>query len=153
MNFTIEGPLPGQSSDCEQILRALPDWFGLEDALQGYAATIPSLPTFLAKADAQTVGFLSLKQHNPYAAEIYVMGVLPTFQHGGIGRALVEKAEAYAKGQNIEYLQVKTLGPSNNDANYAQTRAFYAALGFRPLEEFSQIWDENNPCLIMVKKI
>ena len=153
MNFIIEGPLLGQASDCERILRALPDWFGLEAAIRGYAATILTLPTCLVKTGGQTVGFLSLKQHNPYSAEIYVMGVLPVFHHNGIGRALMEKAEGYAKGQNIEYLQVKTLGPSDDDANYAQTRAFYAAMGFRPLEEFSQIWDENNPCLIMVKKI
>jgi ribosomal protein S18 acetylase RimI-like enzyme len=153
MNYTIEGPLPGPANECERILRALPDWFGLEAAILGYVATVPSLPTFLAKTDGQTVGFLSLKQHNPYSAEIYVLGVLPAFQRGGLGRALMEKAEEYAKGQKIEYLQVKTLGPSNDDASYAKTRAFYAALGFRPLEEFTQIWDENNPCLIMVKRI
>ncbi len=153
MIFTIEGPLLGQSSACERILRALPDWFGIEAVIQGYAATVPSLPTFLARVDNQTVGFLSLKQHNPYAAEIYVMGVLPASQHGGLGRALLEKAEGYAKNQQIEYLQVKTLGSSNDDANYAKTRAFYAAMGFRPLEEFSQIWGENNPCLILVKKL
>jgi N-acetylglutamate synthase-like GNAT family acetyltransferase len=153
MNFTIEGPLPGPADECERILRALPDWFGLEDALQGYAATIPTLPTFLANMDGQTVGFLSLKQHNPYSAEILVMGILPACQHVGLGRMLMERAEAYAKSQQIEYLQVKTLGPSNDDASYAKTRAFYAAMGFRPLEEFTQIWDENNPCLIMVKRI
>jgi ribosomal protein S18 acetylase RimI-like enzyme len=153
MDFTLTGPLLGQSGDCEQILRLLPDWFGLEAAIQNYAATIPALPTFLAKAGGQAVGFLSLKQHNPCSAEIYVMGVLPAFHHQGIGRALVEKAEGYAKARQIEYLQVKTLGPSNDDAHYAQTRAFYTAMGFRPLEEFTQIWDENNPCLVMVKKI
>jgi len=81
------------------------------------------------------------------------MGILPAFHHNGIGRALIEKAEEHAKNRNIEYLQVKTLGPSNADASYAKTRAFYAAMGFRPLEEFSQIWDENNPCLVMVKRI
>jgi ribosomal protein S18 acetylase RimI-like enzyme len=144
MDFTIEGPQLGGSSDCERILRALPDWFGLEVALQSYAATIPTMQTF---------GFLSLKQHNPYSAEIYVMGVLPAFHHGGIGRALLENAERYAKSQRIEYLQVKTLGPSDDDANYASTRIFYSAMGFRPLEEFTQIWDENNPCLVMVKRI
>jgi ribosomal protein S18 acetylase RimI-like enzyme len=153
MIFTIEGPLPGPAEDCEPILRALPEWFGIEAAIQDYAATIPRLPTFLAKAGGQIVGFLSLKQHNPYAAEVYVMGILPGFQRDGIGRALMEKAEEYVRGQKIEYLQVKTLGPSDADLNYAKTRAFYAALGFRPLEEFSQIWDENNPCLVMVKKI
>jgi ribosomal protein S18 acetylase RimI-like enzyme len=153
MIFTIEGPLSIPPADCERILRALPDWFGLEAALRDYAATVPALPTFLAIQNQQTVGFLSLKQHNPYAAEIYVMGVLPACHRRGIGRALAEKAELYASSRQIEYLQVKTLGPSNDDVHYAQTRAFYAALGFRPLEEFSQIWDANNPCLIMVKKI
>jgi ribosomal protein S18 acetylase RimI-like enzyme len=49
-------------------------------------------------------------------------------------------------------MQVKTLGPSRPDEHYAKTRAFYEALGFRPLEEFKQIWDENNPCLVMVKR-
>jgi hypothetical protein len=48
---------------------------------------------------------------------------------------------------------VKTLGPSSDDSNYAKTRAFYSAMGFRPLEEFKQIWDEHNPCLVMVKRI
>ena len=153
MDFTIEGPRLGESSDCERILRVLPDWFGLEAALQSYAATIPTLPIFLAKVDDKIIGFLSLKQHNPYSAEIYVMGILPAFHHGGIGRALMENAERYAKTEQTEYLQVKTLGPSNDDVNYARTRAFYSAMGFRPLEEFTQIWDEYNPCLVMVKRI
>jgi N-acetylglutamate synthase-like GNAT family acetyltransferase len=153
MNFTIEGPRLGGSSDCERILRALPDWFGLEASIQGYAAIIPTLPTFLAKVDDKIIGFLSLKLHNPYSAEVYVMGVLQAFHHGGIGRALMENAERYAKSQQIEYLQVKTLGPSDDDANYVKTRAFYGAMGFRPLEEFTQIWDEDNPCLVMVKRI
>jgi hypothetical protein len=50
-------------------------------------------------------------------------------------------------------MQVKTLGPSRLDEHYAKTRAFYEAMGFRPLEEFKQIWDENNPCLVMVKRL
>ena len=153
MDFVITGPYLEQTVVCSPILRALPDWFGIEQALMGYEAAINKLPTFLARAGDQTVGFLSLKQHNPYSAEIYVMGVLPDFHHAGIGRALVEIAQRYAKSLQIEYLQVKTLGPSNNDAGYAQTRSFYAAMGFRPLEEFTQIWDENNPCLVMVKRI
>lgn len=153
MNFTITGPLPGPAEACERILRALPDWFGVEASIQCYVAAIPTLPTFLAKVDTQIVGFLSLKQHNPYSAEIYVMGILPAFQRGGLGRALLEKAEASAKSREIEYLQVKTVGSSNPDPGYAKTRAFYLAMGFRPLEEFSQIWDENNPCLVLVKKI
>jgi hypothetical protein len=49
--------------------------------------------------------------------------------------------------------KVKTLGPTHSDPGYARTRAFYLAVGFRPLEEFGLIWDEGNPCLIMVKRL
>jgi GNAT superfamily N-acetyltransferase len=149
----ILGPLLEQSAVCMPILRRLPDWFGLEAALLQYEKDIAGLPTFLAKEDEAVLGFLSLKQHNPYSAEVYVMGVRPEAQRGGFGRALVQAAETYARSLGVEYLQVKTLGPSNPDPGYARTRAFYEALGFRPLEEFKQIWDANNPCLVLVKRL
>ena len=125
----------------------------MEEAILDYEREIEHLPTFLAKADGSVLGFLSLKQHTPYAAEILVMGVHPDVQRGGIGRALVDAAEAHARGLGVEFMQVKTLGPSRPDEGYARTRAFYEVMGFRPLEEFKQIWDENNPCLVMVKRM
>ena len=153
MDIKIEGPLLNQSSVCIPILRALPDWFGIEAAILNYKEGIGQLPTFLAKADGDVLGFLSLKQHNLYSAEIYVMAVRPEAHRGGIGRALVEAAASYVHGLGVEYMQVKTLGPSRPNEEYARTRAFYEAMGFRPLEEFKQIWDENNPCLILVKRL
>ena len=153
MTAAIEGPLLGQSSACMPILRALPEWFGQEAGLLEYEKQIDGLPTFLASADSRVIGFLSLKQHYPHSAEVYVMGVRPEAQHSGIGRALVEQAETHAHSLGIEYLQVKTLGPSSPDPAYAKTRAFYDAMGFRPLEEFKQIWHKNNPCLILVKRL
>ncbi len=153
MRFTVEGPLLNQSSSCEPVLRALPDWFGIEEAIQAYIADMPALPTFLATFHGRVIGFLSLKQHNPHSAEITVMGVHPEAHRQGIGRALLEQAESYAREQGIEYLQVKTLGPSRPDKHYARTRAFYEAMGFRPLEEFTQVWGEQNPCLVMVKRV
>jgi ribosomal protein S18 acetylase RimI-like enzyme len=149
----IEGPLTGQASTCSPILRALPEWFGLEQALRQYEREIDALPTFLARDGERVAGFLTVKGHFPQSAEILVMGVLPAAHRRGIGRTLVSAAEAHLRSQGVEYLQVKTLGPSNPDPGYAKTRAFYQALGFVPLEEFKQIWDENNPCLILVKKL
>jgi GNAT superfamily N-acetyltransferase len=153
MPAAIEGPLLGQSSVCVPILRLLPDWFGIEAAILNYGREIETLPTFLARSGDRVIGFLSLKPHTPYAAEILVMAVRPEAARRGIGRALVEAAEAYARGLGIEYIQVKTLGPSRPDEGYARTRAFYQAVGFRPMEEFSQIWDKDNPCLILVKRL
>jgi len=54
-------------------------------------------------------------------------------------------AETDLIGDGVEFLQVKTLGPSYADAGYAKTRRFYTAMGFRPLEEITGLWPEN-PC-------
>lgn len=153
MNFTIDGPLTGRSKVCTPILRTLPEWFGIEESLQKYASEIEHLPTFLASHAGQVVGFLSIKQHFSQSAEVYVMGILSAAQRKGIGQSLILEAESWLRENRVEYLQVKTLAPSNDDPNYAKTRAFYLALGFKPLEEFSQIWDQSNPCLIMVKRL
>ena len=153
MSFTIAGPHLGQAAVCIPIVRSLPEWFGIEEAIVHYAAEIDHLPTYLAGNPGGVSGFLSLKRHNPYAAEVYVMGVRREFQRSGIGRRLMQEAEAWLKQQDVEYLQVKTLGPSSDDRNYARTRAFYLAVGFRPLEEFKQIWDAQNPCLILIKQL
>ena len=153
MEFIFKRPSHGQSAACMPILRALPDWFGIEEALVHYAAEIESLPTIIACDDGHNIGFVSLKKHNPLAAEIYVMGVVPGRHHQGVGRELLHHAEKWLKTQGVTYLQVKTLGPSHPDKNYAQTRAFYEAMGFVPLEEFKQIWNEENPCLVMIKQL
>lgn len=153
--YHIASPALGQAAICAPILKALPDWFGVESALRQYILDIDNLPTLLALQTPLNypLGFLSLKTHTPSAAEIYVMGVLPELRGRGIGRALVQAGIAHLRAQGIEYLQVKTLGPSREDASYAATRAFYQSLGFCPLEEFKQIWDADNPCLIMVQRL
>jgi GNAT superfamily N-acetyltransferase len=153
MVFIIEGPHFGKASLCEPILRSLPDWFGIEEAIVHYVAEIEKLPTFLACTGGEVTGFLSVKQHNPHAAELYVMGIRAEAHRHGIGRGLVSAAQEWLSTQGVEYFQVKTLGPSHSDSNYSKTRAFYMAMGFRPLEEFTQIWNEQNPCWIMVKKL
>jgi GNAT superfamily N-acetyltransferase len=151
----INGPFldPHSSQVCETILRALPDWFGIEEALIDYAKAAAQLPTLVARVDEIDAGFLTIKQHTPFAAEIYVMGVLPGYHREGIGRALVKRAEAYLRQMGTEYLQVKTLAAVHPDPFYALTRAFYEALGFRPLEVMPMLWGPENPCLMMVKAL
>jgi ribosomal protein S18 acetylase RimI-like enzyme len=153
VEIIIEGPSLGKSALCEPILRALPEWFGIEAAIVHYAQTIDDMPTYLAHMNGQAVGFLTIKQHFEHSAEIYVMGVLSHAHRQGVGRKLVQMAERTLRQQGIEYLQVKTLSPANPSLEYAQTRAFYLAMGFRPLEEFPTLWDEHNPCLLMVKSL
>lgn len=59
--------------------------------------------------------------------------------------------EKYAK-INYKYLQVKTVDEGHYK-EYDQTIAFYKKMGFSKLEVFPDLWDEWNPCLVMVKAI
>jgi GNAT superfamily N-acetyltransferase len=137
-----------RSRICEHVLRDLPDWFGIEEATAAYIRDVADLPTFAIGDDA----FLSLKLHTPRAAEVYVMGVRRDRHREGLGTALLEAAEEHLRRRGVEFLQVKTLGPSDDDAGYARTRAFYEARGFVPLEEIHGLW-EANPCLLLVKAL
>ena len=151
IQIKLVSPFSEQSKICESILRDLPQWFGIEKALIQYIEEIEKLPTLLASVENKYVGFLSFKRHNKYAAELYVMGITLKYQRHGIGSALVSHAESILRQQKIEYWQVKTISASHPDLFYAKTRAFYLAKGFRPLEEFTQLWGKDNPCLLMVK--
>lgn len=142
----------GQGALCEAILRLLPEWFGIESAIVEYVQQIDTLPTFLALNEKQVAGFLSIKQHNEFSAEIYVIAIHPQFHRQGIGTQFMKVAEAELKKLGIEYLQVKTLGTSHSDPYYAKTRAFYESVGFKPLEEFQELW-KNYPCLQMIKSL
>jgi len=147
------GPRLGLSTVCAPILRALPAWFGVEAATQHYIESIEALPTVLAEINGQTVGFLTMKQHFPQSAEIYVMGVRPERHRRGVGQALLHHAQRYLRAQGVEFLQVKTLSPAHPDPGYAKTRAFYHAMGFHPLEEFPTLWGAENPCLMLIKHL
>ncbi|MFW6154273.1 MAG: GNAT family N-acetyltransferase [Planctomycetota bacterium] len=147
-------PLPADgAAEGEAILRSLPEWFGQEGAIRDWRRDLPSLETYVALADGRIVGVLSLTDDGPGIAEIYVMGVRRENHRRGVGRALVERAEQACLARDITTLQVKTLGPSEPQEAYAGTRAFYAAMGFEPIEETTRIWGQANPCLILRKRL
>ncbi len=135
----------------ESVLRVLPDWFGIEAAVAEYVHNVPSMPFWAAWVAECPTGFLALKQHNAYTAEIYCMGIRPEMHRAGIGSALVAACEVHCRQHRVEFLTVKTLDASHPHEGYAKTRAFYTARGFKPLEVFPTLWDEANPCLFMAK--
>ena len=148
--FVVSGPHLGLGAQAEIVLRALPDWFGIEEALVAYARAADELPTLAATAEGELVGFLTLRQTSKTAAEIHVMAVVPARQRRGIGRRLVEHAAENARAGGSAFLHVKTLAPEDPYPPYARTRSFYKAVGFAPLEVLPQVWGPENPCLLMV---
>jgi GNAT superfamily N-acetyltransferase len=143
----------GSGGICRRILAELPTWFGVPDSVEDYVRKADEHPTVVATVDGDDVGLLTLVVHTPYAAEIYVMAVRPEHHRHGIGRRMLELAEAWLRGRDIEYLQVKTLSPRSPDPGYARIRDFYFAVGFRPLEELPDLWQPENPALLMIKTL
>jgi GNAT superfamily N-acetyltransferase len=151
----VEVTEPGERSRiCASILRAVPEWFGIESATLDYIQGVADLPTFVAGNEAgEAAGFLSLKLHTARATEIWVMAVMPGLHRRGIGRSLIEAAEQYLRDRGFEFLQVKTLGPTHPSERYRRTRSFYEGVGFAALEEIHGLWGPSNPCLLMVKAL
>ena len=138
---------------CSDILRALPSWFGVEASIADYVNQVKLMPLFAAVDGNKTIGFAAVKIHNAFTGEIYVMGILQEYHRQGIGRMLINSCEYYCKEHKFEFLTVKTLDKSRESKSYEKTRLFYLSLGFKPLEVFPLLWDENNPCLFMAKHI
>ena len=142
-----------KSAICNDILRALPDWFGIEESIIDYVKQVKTMPFYVAYKHDKAVGFVALKLHNSYTAEVCVMGVLSEYHRHGIGRDLIRCCEKYCIDNKIEFLTVKTLDESRGDRGYEKTRLFYQNMGFKPLEVFPTLWDENNPCLFLAKHV
>jgi GNAT superfamily N-acetyltransferase len=153
----------------ERLLRKLPDWFGIESSVIEYIESARRLPAYLVwphdppapagslpapagSPPGLAAGVLLAVRHFPRSAEIYLMAVDPAVHRQGAGRALVTALESDLIAESVEFLQVKTLGPSHPDPGYARTRQFYASMGFQPLEEITGLWPDN-PCLILIKTL
>nr|WP_127848998.1 GNAT family N-acetyltransferase [Lacticaseibacillus hulanensis] len=133
----------------QNILSDLPEWFGLPESTQSYVDEAKSLPLWVAKIQGKPIGFIDLNETSSGTAEISCMGVLKQHQHLGIGTQLVAELTKFAKTR-YQYLQVKTVDEGHY-RQYDDTIRFYESVGFTRLEVFPHLWDEWNPCLIMVK--
>lgn len=143
-----------KSLHTEKILRNLPEWFGNEKALCEFATSVTKLPYWIAlNQDENCIGFISVKIHYGHTGDIYVFGVLPEYHNKGIGKKLIASAEEHLIQNGCKYLIVKTLSEKVQYEPYERTRKFYLRVGFEQLITLTEMWDEENPCLIMIKKL
>ena len=149
----IAGPDLKRASECEAVLRSLPMWFGIERALLMYARDSAIMPTFGLTDGSTVVGFLTLREHFPDAWDIHCIAIRADFRGQGHGSRLLSHAEAWLRGQNVRFLQVKTVAATSKSREYAETRKFYEARGFTALEIFPQLWDPWNPALQCIKRL
>jgi GNAT superfamily N-acetyltransferase/predicted enzyme related to lactoylglutathione lyase len=153
IKFTLLYSHDEKSKICNDILRSLPQWFGIESAIVDYVNDVEKMDTWIASINDAPIGFIAINKHNQYTAEIHVMGILEDYHNKKIGSQLIQKASDSLSKEGFTYLSVKTLSESREDANYAKTRKFYLKNGFLPVEEFKTLWGEENPCLLLIKNI
>ncbi len=135
----------------KEVLADLPEWFGLPDSTQAYIDESRELPLWAAFDNEKLLGFVTLKETSNSTTEIHCMGVKKAYHHQGIGKALQSALEESVAGK-YDFLQVKTVDEGHYD-EYDATIRFYESVGFKRLEVFPTLWDEWNPCLVMVKYI
>lgn len=147
----IDGPVSGVSGDAERILRTLPDWFGIESSLLEYVRDSDRWPTFVAREGAHIMAFITLREHSPQSWEVHCLAVEFKWRNRGIGKELHRHIEEWLLEQGVRFLQVKTMAALRPSSEYAETRAFYEAIGYTPLEVFPTLWGPNLPALQLVK--
>lgn len=136
----------------DRVLRSLPDWFGIEEAIQNYVSQAAESDSHIAVLDEETVGVALTRRHFPESAELTLLAVDAAHRGRGIGRLLVAQVEAFLRATGCRFLEVHTVGPSYDDAGYEATRAFYRAVGFAPIQELNNL-DWDGPTLIMIKSL
>ena len=134
-----------------EVLKDLPEWFGIPESTQAYIEGITDLQVWAAYQESDLTGFVSLSYSSEDCAEIDCLGVKKAYQGRKIGSQLLATLESKAR-KKVDYLQVKTMAESSNK-DYDRTNVFYRSVGFKRLEIFPQLWNPQNPCQILIKKI
>ena len=153
LRIVVEEKGKAKSRICDDILRALPQWFGIEESIVEYVADVATLPFFVAELFGTPVGFCATTDHFGCHADLHVLGIFSPLHGRGIGTAMLDEVSRECRDRGIRYLTVKTLDASHPDKNYAATRKFYEACGFQPFEVLPTLWGEANPCLVMIKEL
>ena len=146
LDHAVDAPI------CDAIVAGLPAWFGNADGIAECAIAVRDHDGLVAVERDEVVGFVTFEERTRVGWEITWMAVRADRRARGVGSALVE-ALGNVLPADTEVLFVKTLSDRAGDPGpeYAATRAFYLARGFRPMAELD-IWGPENPCQLLGRR-
>ncbi len=107
---------------------------------------------FAYKENNDYVGFAMIKECSKQSLELALMGIVLNMQSKGIGTYLLDEVKKFAVKQGFEFLFVKTVKEGVYE-EYDKTNKFYQKMGFKILDYFPDMWDENNPCVIYIMSL
>ncbi len=144
---------PADAEACDGIVASLPDWFADADGLREAAEAVRTHEGLVVVDGSEVVAFLTLVHPYPVTSEISWIAVRADRRRSGFGAMLVGAAIDVLRPRGVGLLAVKTLSDREDPGpEYAQTRAFYLALGFMPVVELD-IWGPENPCQILARPL
>lgn len=111
-----------------EVLKDLPEWFGIPESTQAYIEGTTTLQVWTAYQESDLTRFVSLSYSSEDCAEIDCLGV-KAYQGRKIGSQLIATLESEAR-KKVAYLQVKTVAEGSNK-DYDRTNDFYRGLGFK----------------------
>ncbi|GAB7093270.1 hypothetical protein JCM30237_04220 [Halolamina litorea] len=140
--------------DCLAVARGLDRGFN-DAGLASMAEDLPEQRQFLAFADGELLGFVSIDDSGPAVAEVAWFAVRSDSQGAGIGSRLLEAVTDRLAAGGVRLLSVKTLAATVDDDHYARVRSFYEGAGFHHVETIDPYpeWEPGNPCAIYVKPL
>jgi GNAT superfamily N-acetyltransferase len=142
---------PRDSTACDAIVASLPDWFGLEKGIRECAEAVRTQPGLVAEIDGEVSGFLTITRPYPQAPEISWLAVHARDRRRGVGTALIDALIDQLRTDGDRLVLVKTLSDRTDPGpEYAETRAFYFAMGFVPVAELDlDPPDPENPIQLL----
>jgi [ribosomal protein S18]-alanine N-acetyltransferase len=112
----------------------------------GYFVRAPHMPVIVATVDGELVGYalLSLRKHSQ-AIRVYSIAVDARFARRGVGSALLQACEKYARGRQKSRLTLEVRYDN------AHAIALYEKLGFRQFGEHEDYYDDGATALRYTK--
>ncbi len=140
MKYKIRVMKNTDSKGIRELVNELPEWFDDDARQRAIPSDLNHQTTFVAVHEDRQIGFITL-----YFAEgrinIGWLAVRRNYHGKGIGRALLNHAEAFGRKSGMKEIATVTLGDGIDYEPYKATRSFYLSQGF----EIYQRNTTNNP--------
>jgi [ribosomal protein S18]-alanine N-acetyltransferase len=116
------------------------------EELAGYISHLSSM-TWVAEAGGAAVGFVVASRQPARVGHIITLDVVKAWRRHGVGKALMESAEKWARQAKLELMYLET-AESNLDAII-----FYEEQGYQRVQKVERYYSRNLAAWVMVKHL
>lgn len=115
-----------------EVAKGLPEWF-TDKGIEQISEDLKKAHLITSGPEDNPTGFIIYDVHKN-CARIEWMAVSRRFHRKKVGTALINELTSICEKKSISEIRVTTLGEGDPYEPYIGTRAFYRAMGFKPLK-------------------